>query len=153
MREVAAIERRNVFLLQGYIFVPDGKTKAAKRKIPLTARAREILRKRVQEAQSEFLFATAETQKPLTTRKTGHAGALRRSKVTHFRLYDLRHTFATRFLEAGGDLITLQAILGHSSINMVTRYAHPTDNHKFDAIRRMEEKHQPEESKSLVRSA
>jgi site-specific recombinase XerD len=50
----------------------------------------------------------------------------------------LLHTFATRFIEAGGDIVTLQALLGHSNIQMVTRYAHPTEKHQFDAIRRME---------------
>lgn len=136
--EISKIHRTNLFHEQGYVYVPEGKTKAAKRKIPLTARAKEILMRRAESTQTGFLFVTEETEAPLTTLKTAHAGAIRRSKVAHFRLYDLRHTFATRFLESGGDLVTLQAILGHSSIHMVTRYAHPTDNHKFDAISRME---------------
>lgn len=137
--EIAAIHRTNLFLEQGYIYIPEGKTKAAKRRIPLTTRVREILERRAESAETGFLFVTEETEAPITTLKTAHAGAIRRSKVAYFRLYDLRHTFATRFLESGGDLVTLQAILGHSSIHMVTRYAHPTDNHKFEAIRRMEE--------------
>lgn len=138
--EVAAIERNNVNLDSGFVFVPVGKTKAAKRKIPLTDRAAKVLSKRVVEAKGNYPFATDSTSKPLTTLKTAHAGALRRSKLAPFRLYDLRHTFATRFIEAGGDIVTLQALLGHSNIQMVTRYAHPTDNHKFEAIRRMEAK-------------
>jgi integrase len=137
--EIAAIHRKDLFLEQGYLYIPQGKTKAAKRRIPLTARAKEILELRARQSKTGYVFVSEETDAPLTTLKTAHAGAIRRSKVWHFRLYDLRHTFATRFLESGGDLVTLQAILGHSSIHMVTRYAHPTDNHKFDAIRRMEE--------------
>lgn len=58
--------------------------------------------------------------------------------MAYFRLYDLRHTFATRFVEAGGDLVTLQALMGHSDIKMVTRYAHPTQQHQFDAIKKMQ---------------
>lgn len=45
--EVSHIERKNIFLDEGYLFIPFGKTKAAKRKIPLTSRVREILEKRL----------------------------------------------------------------------------------------------------------
>ena len=44
-----------------------------------------------------------------------------------FRFLDLRHTFAARYVEAGGSLAMLQEILGHSSLKMVMRYAKPTD--------------------------
>ena len=55
-----------------------------------------------------------------------------------FRLYDCRHTFATRALESGVDLLTLASILGHANLKMVSRYAHPSEQHQADAIRLME---------------
>jgi integrase len=58
--------------------------------------------------------------------------------VRYFRLYDLRHTFATRAAEAGIDLVTLVAMLVHSRIQMVLRYAHPTEEHQFNTMKKME---------------
>lgn len=136
--EVARIERKNVYIAQGYLFIPFGKTKTAKRKIPLTSRVSDILEKRMKNLDVNYLFATDATGKPITTLKTAHAGAIKRSEVQHFRLYDLRHTFATRFIEYGGDIVTLQNLLGHSNIQMVTRYAHPTEKHQFEAVKKME---------------
>lgn len=49
-----------------------------------------------------------------------------RSRSGVHRLYPhlLRHTFATRYLENGGNIYTLQVILGHSSLEMVKKYLH-----------------------------
>ena len=57
-----------------------------------------------------------------------------------FCLYDLRHTFATRMAQAGVDLATLAAILGHSSLRLVMRYVHPQAEHMKAAMARYDEK-------------
>lgn len=47
----------------------------------------------------------------------------------------LRHTFASHFMINGGNIMTLQKILGHSSITMTMRYSHLAPDHLHDAIR------------------
>jgi len=47
----------------------------------------------------------------------------------------LRHTFASHFIMNGGDMLTLQKILGHSSISMTTRYSHLAPDHLMESVR------------------
>ena len=46
----------------------------------------------------------------------------------------LRHSFASHFVMNGGDVVSLQRILGHSSITMTMRYAHLAPDHLSKAI-------------------
>jgi integrase len=47
-----------------------------------------------------------------------------RAEISDFRFHDLRHTFATRLIQAGVDLYKVQRLLGHKSPSMTQRYAH-----------------------------
>ncbi|MBV6819341.1 tyrosine-type recombinase/integrase [Rahnella sp. PD12R] len=44
-----------------------------------------------------------------------------------------RHTFASHFMANGGNMLVLQRILGHSSINQTMVYAHFSPDHLADA--------------------
>jgi integrase len=69
-----------------------------------------------------------------------------------FRLYDCRHTFATRALESGVDLLTLSQILGHANLKMVSRYAHPSEAHKAEAIKMMDKSKIKNKGKSSLKA-
>jgi integrase len=45
----------------------------------------------------------------------------------------LRHSFASHFMMNGGNILTLQKILGHQSLNMTMRYAHLSPDHLEEA--------------------
>ena len=47
----------------------------------------------------------------------------------------LRHTFASHFIINGGNIITLQKILGHSTLTMTMRYAHMAPDHLEAAVK------------------
>jgi integrase len=146
--EVCRIRRENVHLDQCYLFNPFGKTKAARRKIPLTEKAIAVFSSRLEKVKGDFIFPGRATDQPIVKVNAAHVGTLARinrirseasqNPIQRFRLYDLRHTWATRAAMAGIDLVTLAAMLGHSRIQMVLRYAHPTEEHQFAAMKKLE---------------
>lgn len=61
------------------------------------------------------------------------------AKIKNFSMHTLRHTFATRCIEAGMRPKTLQQILGHSSINITMNlYVHVTDEEKTKEMKKFE---------------
>jgi site-specific recombinase XerD len=42
--------------------------------------------------------------------------------LPEIRFHDLRHTFATRLVQEGVDIISVQHLLGHANISMTARY-------------------------------
>lgn len=54
---------------------------------------------------------------------------LPQGQLTHV----LRHSFASHFMMNGGNILTLQKILGHSSITMTMKYAHLAPEHLQEA--------------------
>lgn len=60
--------------------------------------------------------------------------ALVASGNPQLRLHDLRHSFAVAFVEAGGDLRTLQSLMGHTRYQTTEIYAHVTNDHMAQAV-------------------
>ena len=75
-------------------------------------------------------FSRAVTQLGLNDDITDH-----RQKVV---FHTMRHTFASWLVQDGADLYTVQKLMGHSSFEMVQRYAHLSEGTLQEAIRNME---------------
>ena len=141
--EVFRIKVENIDFKQMTIFNPFGKTKAARRTIPMTDNVSSLMKRRMKEAErlaTSFVFPSPhDAQIPIGSVKKAHQSAMDRAEIKdRFRLYDLRHTFATRAAASDMNLPTLAAILGHANIQMTMRYVHPAAEEKRRAIRRFE---------------
>jgi integrase len=137
--EVHVMRWENVLIEgeHGFINILQGKSKAARRMLPMVPEVLKILKRRFEEQArpSEGWVFPAETQSGHTEEdalKRSHKDALRDSKVAPFPPYCLRHTALTDLGTLGCDAFTLARIAGHSSIAITQRYIHP----QADAIER-----------------
>ena len=126
----------------GTLLVTHGKTAAARRVLPMTARVSDILEGRWRAAgePSEGWVWPAPTRSghlESSSLKKQHRKALALSGVRPFVLYSLRHTFLTRLGESGCDAWTLARIAGHSNIAMSARYVHPSEDAVLAAVERL----------------
>lgn len=76
---------------------------------------------------SERLFGNARGSFEVAYARCGFSTP---GQLTHI----LRHTFASHFVMAGGDLRTLRDILGHADIQTTMRYAHLAPEHLHKAL-------------------
>jgi len=136
----------------GALLVTNGKTAAARRVVPMTPRVRALFETRWNETgkPEEGWVWPAPTRsghiEPSSLRKQ-HAGTFMTiaedaaknnlKPVRPFVLYSLRHTFLTRLGQAGCDVWTLARIAGHSSINISSRYVHPSEETVLNAMSRL----------------
>lgn len=124
----------------GKLRVRYGKSKAARRELPLTARLRAVLEGRHVSAGAPangwiFPAPTKSGHINHSTLKKQHTKALRLSKLSPFVIYSLRHTFATRLATSPGmDAWTLCKIMGWSSLSVAMRYIHPSEDRVLAAF-------------------
>ncbi len=74
------------------------------------------------------------------------------SGITDLRFHDLRHTFASRLLEAGASLQEVRDFLGHTSASTTLRYTHTNSSALRKAVEALDEKPAPSLSQNLSQS-
>src|SRR5262249_50678359 len=129
------------------IQITEGKTKAARRMLPMVPAVYAALKDRRESAgkpeagwvfpsearEGHFNKDTAKDQhKKAIDTANDNAKKAKRKEVLPFEPYILRHTALTKPAQAGADVFTLARIAGHSSITITQRYVHP----QADAIER-----------------
>jgi integrase len=116
------------------------------RRVPLSDKAMSVIkdllaRRRLPD--SPYLFAKADGTR-FVDMKNGFDAARKRAGLRNVRWHDLRHTFASWFVQAGGDLYHLSRILGHASVQMTTRYSHLRTDDLHAELRRVAQKRSQE---------
>src|SRR5271169_5150959 len=126
----------------GVLLITQGKTKAARRVLPLSPRVRSVLESHWKAAgePGEGWVWPAETKAGHINHdslKLQHKKALKLAKVRPFEVYSIRHTFLTRLGESGCDVWTLARVAGHSNISISQRYVHPSEDAVLNALARL----------------
>jgi integrase len=86
---------------------------------------------------NEFVFYNYVTGKPFVDLKAGFALACQKAGLTGVSWHTLRHTFATRLLDRGVDIMTVKELLGHSTVVVTMRYTHTNLDSKVAAVRKL----------------
>lgn len=89
------------------------------------------------------LFTNPETGNPYYDVRPWFNDALEVAGIEDFHFHDLRHHFASTYVQRGGRLQPLQEILGHATLQMVQRYAHLSPGDTEREFRRIEKRLRP----------
>ena len=105
--------------------------------VPFGTRASKLLQRYLYYLRPEplgndrFFLCIDGSQMTESTIKLAFARLAKRADVPRLHIHLLRHTFATRYLLNGGEVFSLQRILGHSTLEMTRRYV---DTVAMDAV-------------------
>jgi integrase len=95
--------------------------------LPLNEKALEVLKAiaKVRHIKNNYVFYSANgTPIDASNLRRIFYSATRKAQIEDFHWHDLRHTFATRLVQAGVDIYTVQKLGRWKNISMVMRYAH-----------------------------
>ena len=131
LNEVVKLKLSSIHISESYAIV-DGKGNK-QRFVPLGLNTKKALMKyisRLPNLDLQTPLLVSDTLIPINYNcvKTLFQRLKKESDIPRLHAHLLRHTFATRYLENGGDIYSLQNILGHSTLEMVKKYVHLTSN-------------------------
>lgn len=115
------------------------KTACSRRVIPLTARTAELCRRLGPGAPEAFVLSGSERWVEPRVMQYRLARCVAACGLERVHFHTLRHTFATRCVEAGCELKSLSEVLGHASTAVtLDLYVHATLEHKRANLEKLE---------------
>jgi len=108
--------------------------------IPLTEAAKAILRSLGSFLESPYVFPSANSphkpQNPDSFLRNQYRPALRRAGIQGACWHSLRHTSASRRVQAGVDLYAVMQFLGHADYETTLKYAHASPDYLQTVVRK-----------------
>jgi integrase len=134
-----ALEWSQVDLRRRTIRIVNAKSQSGDRGIPMNATVHSILSDLAQKRTSQNVFPRhrKEWREDAGFEERLQKGCEARGHPA-FAFSRSPSYFATRLVQAGVDLITVQHLLGHARITMTARYTHSPDSAKIAAVARLE---------------
>jgi integrase len=126
MGEILCLDWKGVDLFRKTVTVFRSKN-GERRTIPINQTVLELLKGRlkVRPLNTDLVFySKTHTLVDCNNLRRDFRSALSKAKIEDFHFHDLRHTFATRLVQAGVDIYKVQRLLGHKSPIMTQRYTH-----------------------------
>ena len=132
------IQKRTSENKKTHIIITAPKSSSANRVIPISNTLLKILNQYPLEKNGYFLSgSSSEVVEPRCIQYRFHK-ILKECGIDRKNFHVLRHTFATRCVEANIDIKTLSEILGHSSVSItMNRYVHPSLSLKRDSMEKL----------------
>jgi integrase len=91
-------------------------------------------------SESDLVFPSPNNPNKSIDIKSAWEATLIRADIKDFRFHDLRHSAASYLAMNGATLAEIAEILGHKTLEMVKRYAHLTESHSSNVVKKMNEK-------------
>jgi integrase len=136
--ELFSAEWRDIDFLSNRLIVRAAAAKGAKpRHIPLNGIARDTLKQWQKQTRDMGLIFPGAKGGRLDNIASSWRKLMTDAELQDFTFHDLRHTFATKTLAAGADIVTVSKLLGHASLKMTMRYVHITDGTMTAAVERL----------------
>ena len=108
------------------------------RPVPINKEARKVLEFWALGRKNDSVFYNHETGNPFVDLDAGLALACRKAKIEGVTWHVMRHSFASRLVAAGVDIVTVQQLLGHSTVTVTMRYTHTNLDSKRNAVAKLE---------------
>ncbi len=96
---------------------------------PLSDQAMALLHKLAQQRESSYVFINTRLNPVKDIKDKKWKEITEKAGLPGLRFHDLRHNWATRHVESGTDLLALKELGGWRTLEMVQRYAHPSQEY------------------------